>query len=77
MSRYYGPHVPLRRSTRAHKKFMVQTPEGRWVHFGQRPYEDWHEHHDPVRRARFRERNARWRRAPKWSPAHLAYWVLW
>ena len=77
LHRFYGKDVELHESTRKDKKFMVFTPEGKKIHFGQRGYSDFHLHKDPVRRDRFRTRNAKWADAPKWSPAHLAYYVLW
>jgi hypothetical protein len=72
----YGD-TPLYESTRKDKKFMVISPEGKRIHFGQKGYQDWHSHKDPIRRANFRKRNAKWKDAQKWTPAHLAYWVLW
>lgn len=77
LKKYYGKSVKLHKSTRQEKKFMVQNLDGKWVHFGATGYEDWHKHKDPERRKRFRVRNAKWANAEKWTPAHLAYWVLW
>lgn len=77
LKKYYGKSVKLYESTRKNKKFMVENPDGKLVHFGAKGYEDWHNHKDPIRRERFRKRNARWANADKWSAAHLAYWVLW
>lgn len=77
LRKYYGPDVKLYRSTRSDKKFMVFNPEGKKIHFGQKGYADWHEHNDIKRRDAFRVRNARWSKSPKWSPAHLSYYVLW
>ena len=77
LHKYYGKNVSLQESSRKDKKFMVISPEGKKIHFGQKGYEDWHIHKDPKRRERFRTRNAKWANADKWTPAHLAYWVLW
>jgi hypothetical protein len=77
LHKYYGQNVKLQKSTREDKKFMVQNPDGKWIHFGQKGYSDWHLHKDPERRRRFRVRNAKWANADKWTPAHLAYYVLW
>lgn len=77
LHKYYGKNVKLYESTRKDKKFMVINPEGKKVHFGQKGYEDFHIHKDLIRRDRFRTRNARWSNAAKWTPAHLAYYVLW
>jgi hypothetical protein len=77
LHKYYGKDVDLYESTRKDKKFMVISPEGKKVHFGQKGYSDWHLHGDPIRRDNFRRRNAKWADSAKWTPAHLAYWVLW
>jgi hypothetical protein len=76
LRKYYGD-IDLYESTRKDKKFMVQNPQGRWVHFGQKGYSDWHLHKDLERKNKFKTRNARWANSEKWTPAHLAYWVLW
>jgi hypothetical protein len=77
LNKFYGKDVELYESSRKDKKFMVQRPDGKWIHFGQKGYSDWHLHRDPLRRERFRTRNKRWADAEKWTPAHLAYYVLW
>jgi hypothetical protein len=75
--KHYGNDKELFFSTRKDKKFMVKNPDGKWVHFGQKGYSDWHLHKDEKRRDLFRKRNARWANAEKYTPAHLAYYVLW
>ncbi len=77
LHKYYGKRATLHRSTRADKKYMVEAPNGTWVHFGQKGYADYTGHRDKERRDRFRTRNAQWATADKWTPAHLAYYVLW
>lgn len=77
LHKHYGKNVALFESSRKDKKFMVINPDGKKVHFGQKGYQDWHIHQDPLRRQLFRTRNARWAAAPKWTPAHLSYYVLW
>lgn len=77
LQKSYGKSVELLESTRKDKKFMVISPEGKRVHFGQKGYQDWLTHRDPKRRANFRSRNAKWADAEKWTPAHLSYNVLW
>jgi hypothetical protein len=64
-------------STRKDKKYMVADPTGKMVHFGQKGYSDFTGHKDPVRRANFQRRNAKWKTAPKWSPSWLSYHLLW
>jgi hypothetical protein len=75
--KFYGNGIELYESSRKDKKFMIQDPNGKWVHFGQKGYEDWHSHKDPVRLERFRKRNKKWADAEKWTPAHLSWFVLW
>jgi len=71
------PNTKLLVSSRKDKKFMVISPEGKKIHFGQKGMDDLHKHNDPVRLMNFRKRNAKWADAPKWTPAHLSYYVLW
>ena len=75
--KHYGKDVKLYTSTRKDKKFMVLNPDGKRIHFGQLGYDDYHTEKDEERRARFLKRNDKWRTADKFTPAHLAYWVLW
>jgi len=64
-------------STRKASKYMVQSPDGKMVHFGASGMQDYTKHKDEARRQRFRQRNAKWADAPKWSPAWLSYYLLW
>ena len=75
--KYLGKDIPLYFSSRKDKKYMVQNPEGRWVHFGQMFYEDYTKHMDERRRELFRKRNHKWANADKWTPAWLSYYLLW
>lgn len=75
--KYYGKDVTLYTSTRKDKKFMVLNPDGKRIHFGQLGYDDYHTEKDEEKRKRFLQRNARWKKAEKFTPAHLAYYVLW
>ena len=80
LHKYYGNKTDLYESTRKDKKFMVFNPEGKRVHFGAKDYLDYHldqSEDREQRRYRFRKRNAKWGDAEKWTPAHLAYYVLW
>jgi len=73
-----GNNAKLYISDRKDKKFMVIDPHTKkQIHFGQIGYEDWLKHHDTQRRQRFLTRNRRWKKAPKYSAAYLAYHVLW
>jgi hypothetical protein len=70
----------VKRSTRREKKYMVQRPDGRWVHFGQMGYEDYTKHHDKKRRANYLTRSGRikgdWKSDP-YSANNLARKLLW
>ena len=80
LHRHYGKNVELFYSTRKDKKFMVISPEGKMIHFGSKDYPDYYldqTNKREERRKRFITRNARWKYADKYTPAHLAYWVLW
>ena len=72
-----GPDTKLYISTHKNKKYMVQNPDGKWIHFGDINAEDFTYHNDKERRQRFLTRNAKWRTADKWSPAWLSYHLLW
>lgn len=77
LHKHYGKDVKLYESTRKDKKFMVQSPAGKWIHFGQKGFQDFHEHKDVKRLDNFRIRNKKWANSPKWTPSHLSYYVLW
>ena len=64
-------------STRANKKYQIQTPDGKIVHFGLWGSEDWTKHRDPVRRKNFKTRNGEWSVSKKWTPGWLSYFLLW
>lgn len=78
LHKYYGNDVKLYPSSRKDKKFMIFNPENKRIHFGQSGYDDYHSSNkDEEKRYRFLKRNAKWKDANKWTPAHLAYWILW
>jgi hypothetical protein len=64
-------------STRKTKKYMVEDPDGKMIHFGAMGMEDFTKHNDEERRQSFLRRNKKWKNAPKYSPAFLAYHLLW
>lgn len=76
---YIGKDVDLYYSSRKDKKYMVQDPTGKWIHFGtmKPPMEDYTKHLDERRRDLFRRRNHRWASADKWTPAFMSYYLLW
>jgi hypothetical protein len=75
-NKYLG-NIDVYLSTRKNKKYMIKNPEGKWIHFGLYPFEDFTKHRDEKRRHNFRQRNARWANANKWSASFLAYHLLW
>jgi hypothetical protein len=75
--RYLGEEVPVYLSSRQDKKYMVQSPEGKWIHFGAYGMEDYTKHRNRDRREAFRVRNRKWASADKWTPAFMSYFLLW
>ena len=77
---YFGYFVKLHRSTRKEKKYQIQDPSGKWIHFGQRGYQDFTKHHDKKRRQRYLTRatkiHGNWKKNP-YSPNNLAIHILW
>jgi hypothetical protein len=67
---------PVHPSSQARFKYMVFNGN-KMVHFGSPSYQDYTKHHDERRRNSFNKRNARWKDAPRYSPAFLSYWLLW
>ena len=76
--KYLG--VPLLKSTRKDKKYMVLNPEGKLVHFGQIGYEDFTKHKDQKRRDSYLKRATKiagnWKTNP-YSPNNLALNIRW
>jgi len=66
------------RSWRLNKKFAVLTPQG-WLHFGDRRYQDFTQHRDPVRRAAYLKRASKIRdkagRLTIDNPLKANYWA--
>ncbi len=75
--KYLGREAVLHISTKPTKKYMIRSPEGKWIHFGQMGAEDFTYHQDEARRQAFRTRNRKWAKADKWTPAYMAYYILW
>ncbi len=68
-------------STRKDKKYMIQRPDKKWIHFGQMGYEDFTKHQDEERRKRYLARatkikNGNWKDDP-YSSNNLAIHLLW
>jgi hypothetical protein len=76
--KYGGVNLVIKPSTRKDKKVMLLNPlTNKWIHFGQRGYDDYTEHQDEKRLRYFRQRNAKWKDAEKYSPAWASYYILW
>lgn len=75
--KYLGKDVDVYVSTRKNKKYMIRSPEGKWIHFGLFGMEDYTKHLSEDRRSKFKQRNARWSRSPKWSAGWMSYHLLW
>ena len=75
---YFGKNVDIDYSTKKDKKYMILNPDnGKWIHFGQMGYEDYTKHKDKQRREDFRRRNSKWANAKQYTPAYMAYYLLW
>lgn len=73
----------LKPSTRKDKKYMALY-KGRWIHYGQKGYEDYHDHQDKERRKSYRTRARGIRNKEgqqtykiKGSKNYFAYNTLW
>lgn len=77
---YFGKNIPIYLSTRKDKKYMLQDPNNKWVHFGQMGYEDFTYHRDEARKQRYLARatniKGNWKN-DKYSPNNLSIHLLW
>lgn len=78
--KYLGKTVKIGLSTKKDKKYMVITPDGKIVHFGQMGYEDFTKHKNKTRRKNYLTRATRikgdWKEN-KYSANNLAIRLLW
>jgi hypothetical protein len=78
--KYLGKTVKIGLSTKKDKKYMVITPDGKIVHFGQIGYEDFTKHKNKTRRKNYLTRATRikgdWKEN-KYSANNLAIRLLW
>ena len=78
--KYFGKTVKVRLSSKKEKKYMIKTPEGRTVHFGQMGYEDYTKHKNKTRRKNYLTRSAKIRgnwAKDRFSANNLARKLLW
>jgi hypothetical protein len=79
LNRYLG-NIQLLKSTRKNKKYMVQTPNGTYTHFGDSRYDDFTVHGDKERQQRYLARATKikgsWKNNP-YSANNLSIHTLW
>jgi len=67
-------------STRKNKKYMILNDDNKYIHFGDRRYQDYTKHNDLERRKRYLDRATKikgnWKK-DKYSPNNLAINLLW
>jgi hypothetical protein len=78
--KYLGKDGTLLVSSRKDKKYMVQKPDGKFVHFGQMGYQDHTKHQNEIKKNNYIHRakniKGKWRE-DKYSPNNLAMNILW
>lgn len=78
--KYLGKTAKISLSSKRNKKYMVVTPKGKIVHFGQMGYEDFTRHRNKIRRKNYLNRSAKIRgkwKKDKYSANNLARKLLW
>ena len=78
--KYLGKDIPVYISNKKGKKYMVQDPDGKWVHFGQLKYEDFTHHKNLDRRKNYLTRTANMKgnwKDNKYSANNLSRNILW
>jgi hypothetical protein len=78
--KYLGKTAKIGLSTKKEKKYMVTTPDGNVVHFGQMGYEDYTKHKNKTRRKNYLTRSAKIRgnwKKNKYSANNLSRILLW
>jgi hypothetical protein len=77
---YFGENIPIYISSKPEKKYMVENPEGKLIHFGQMGYEDFTKHNDIRRQQAYLRRTLNIRgnwKNDKYSPNNLSRNILW
>lgn len=78
--KYLKDNIVFGLSTKKTKKYMVQNPDGKWIHFGEMGYEDFTKHQDEKRRQNYLKRTANMKgnwKDDKYSANNLARNILW
>ena len=77
---YLGNDVIILPSTRKNKKFMIMNPNNKYVHFGDKRYEDFTQHKNKDRQQNYLKRSSNikgnWKNN-KYSPNNLSMNILW
>ena len=77
---YLGNDVIILPSTRKNKKFMIMNPDNKYVHFGDKRYEDFTQHKNKDRKQTYLKRSSNikgnWKNN-KYSPNNLSMNILW
>lgn len=79
-AKYMGKRATISLSTRRDKKYMITTPNGRIVHFGQMGYQDFTFTHNKTKRKNYLRRSAKIRgnwAKNKYSANNLSRKLLW
>ena len=78
--KYLGKDVDIDYSTRKGKKYMVKSPDNKWIHSGALGYEDFTKHKDEKRKDNYLKRASKikgnWK-DNKYSPNNLSINILW
>lgn len=77
---YLGKDIPIYLSTNKNKKYMVYSPDGDLIHFGQINFEDHTRHQNDIRRNLYLKRSANIRgywKNDKYSANNLSRNLLW
>ena len=78
--KYLKKDIVMGLSTKKTKKYMVQRPDGKWIHFGEMNFEDFTKHNDNKRRLAYLKRTENikgdWKK-DKYSANNLARAILW
>ena len=74
-NKYYNGII-VYKSDKPNKKYFVIHNDKK-IYFGASNYEDYTFHKNNKRLLNFRNRNSYWKNEPKYSSAHLSYYLLW
>lgn len=67
-------------SIRKNKKYMIETPSGKKIHFGDSRYQDFTKHKDMTRKKRYILRHRgreNWTKSGINTPGFWSRWLLW